>query len=640
MDLLGEQQPPPPAGTPPADNDDVYRPDLSDLNLGSDPALELPSSPKTEPFIVDLANTPHDADLLGVSEPERQDQSVQHSQQTPVPVICLEAASQLVSLEDPASTVPPFLAPPPVVHVAPVHRPPGQAATAIIDLSVPAPLESPDTAGAQSSTVSGPHADGNTSSSGLSAALVEATAGAVALLPDRVKDHIPETWIAGPDPDCGQAADPDRDQTEQAVKRACEGKWVPTYMRHQMAANGHTAVPQAPNAHEYDASAPPPSLVDALGGMVQELGVHAHQMLEMSLAVFSRLSLQCQLCTHSTVTTIHDSVENFSCEDRCRGGWASSEHQETEVLLGPFLSEVASGLGPLRSQVRRSMQGMSLEEILACARGSLATTQAPPEFRKMVKSRELVKQLMNHEHGVEDLLFSLEVNTDVLCDSRTGSSKETAQLLASSSGPLLCRERWHIEQKERRADVEITNEPSAGTVIVFLRIEIVERNDGAGCEVDSRLYARPRGLGAMLPPGLVERLMEAHHLYCERLRDLVLDLGNLQENWQSNTVGAPSGSELPVIKVPPLQAEKRPNRVKSLDNSDSTGVPLAATPDEPAPEPGADCYAGSDGFQQIRPPPSTLQKLGNTPDSEIDDKVKGLDSGVDNTFLLKVAEGI
>merc|ERR1711865_299251 len=59
---------------------------------------------------------------------------------------------------------------------------------------------------------------------------------------------------------------------ESAVKYTTEGRWVPKYMRQQLAENGHISLPAGVNAHEHKAGAPPPSIVNTLGEMGQEIG--------------------------------------------------------------------------------------------------------------------------------------------------------------------------------------------------------------------------------------------------------------------------------------------------------------------------------------------------------------------------------
>jgi len=76
--------------------------------------------------------------------------------------------------------------------------------------------------------------------------------------------------------------------------------------------------------------------------------------------------------------------------------------------------------------------------------------------------------------------------------------------------------------------VEFSNEHmERSLVVVAIRLDIVDRPDlvgGPGCEVDSRLYIRPRTHGAVMPIGFVEGLTEMHHVQCESLRDAVLGL--------------------------------------------------------------------------------------------------------------------
>ncbi|CAK0857753.1 unnamed protein product, partial [Prorocentrum cordatum] len=115
------------------------------------------------------------------------------------------------------------------------------------------------------------------------------------------------------------------------------------------------------------------------------------------------------------------------------------------------------------------------------------------------------------------MLFSAEVNMEAVPQS-------ALQQICSGYGPLTCRETWHVEHHESRAAVEISNVPTNASVTVFIRVDITGRLDGSGCEVDSRLFAKPREPHAPLPLGLVEQLTEVHHRHSEAFRDVLMAL--------------------------------------------------------------------------------------------------------------------
>lgn len=171
----------------------------------------------------------------------------------------------------------------------------------------------------------------------------------VAYLPEQVKQQVPrctvpanddiETEVAVGAAAAGAVGRPapvlqlGRSMEEQhsatAVSRAYEGRWVPTYMRHQLAANGHLTLPRAPNGHEHPATTAPPSLSQAFAEMGAELGESAQSVLESMLQVLSSLSFQCQLCTHDAATSIHDQVMTFG-DNICS---SVGQEDEAEVSL-------------------------------------------------------------------------------------------------------------------------------------------------------------------------------------------------------------------------------------------------------------------------------------------------------------------
>jgi len=99
--------------------------------------------------------------------------------------------------------------------------------------------------------------------------------------------HRSVTGISASSSSRGQATGLQQEHVHKAVDRACEGRWVPTYMRHQMAENGHTTVPTGanPNAHEYNASRPVPTVGSTAQDMGQEMGEAAQNMISFMVAV-------------------------------------------------------------------------------------------------------------------------------------------------------------------------------------------------------------------------------------------------------------------------------------------------------------------------------------------------------------------
>ncbi|CAJ1329573.1 unnamed protein product [Effrenium voratum] len=104
-----------------------------------------------------------------------------------------------------------------------------------------------------------------------------------------------------------RSADPVTAQhTATAVNRSMEGRWVPTYMRQQLAAGGHTALPSAPNGHEFSATSQPPSCGQAFVDMGQDFSEGAQAVLEFMAAFFTSLTFQCQACGQHAISTAHE----------------------------------------------------------------------------------------------------------------------------------------------------------------------------------------------------------------------------------------------------------------------------------------------------------------------------------------------
>jgi len=303
-----------------------------------------------------------------------------------------------------------------------------------------------------------------------------------------------------------------------SVSRSTQGRWVPTYMRHQLAAGGHTAMPSAVNAHEYSAGqAPPPTLGQTFIEMGSEIGEGAQAIVDFVAAFLDSFSAQCQVCSHHAVSTAHEHV--ISCGE----GLCGAEDHE-EIVLGPLASEAAMGLGPIRCRVKRDLPGVSFETVLEIARVKFAGRQAPAELTSFVRSRDLARQEVS-DPGVEDWLLFTEVNIDLVpADFRPHICQSNGPM---GLLPLRCEERWHVDRHQARAQVEISTASVGGFVHVVLRMDIngLPSDDGgssSGCEVDSRLFLKPRDTNAPLPRGIVEELTEKHHLVSEGLRDMVL----------------------------------------------------------------------------------------------------------------------
>lgn len=362
----------------------------------------------------------------------------------------------------------------------------------------------------------------------------------VGMLPNQVKQQFPTCMAAvHEDAETEEIMGPlgvptfangeEQRHAEIAVNRACEGRWVPTYMRRQLAEHGHTTLPQGANAHEFNASAPPATLGQAFVDMGSEIGETAQTMLTFVLAILSSLSIQCQMCSHAAASSAHDQVIAYG-ENLC-GASVAGDNSEDLVVLGPLLSEADAGLGPMRSRVRRTLEDVSFLQLVDIARSKLVTPGAPPEFRRAVKSRLLQRRTNDAARQVEDWLFSTEVNPEAV-------PQNSVEHVCKSNGPmgfgpLIFREVWHVELQDARASVEISSAPAQGPVTVVLRVDITGLPDPSapGLDVDGRLFARPREHGAVLPLGLVEELTEVHHVYSERLRDVALALA-------AETVGA------------------------------------------------------------------------------------------------------
>lgn len=355
------------------------------------------------------------------------------------------------------------------------------------------------------------------------------------------------------------------DHVNATINRSLEGKWVPTYMRHQLAAGGHTTMPQGVNAHEYPADAPPPSMGSAFREMGQEVQENAQAMWVYMVAILSSLALQCQMCSQNAASTIHETT------------FADQE----DIQCGPWVEEADLGLGPIRSRVQRTIQGATLDSLLEIARSKLIVPRAAPgeqrpsnltlPLQQLVKARE-VKRLDS-----ESLILDVEVNGEALQTSL--QSPGLVQLLGcqgDSGSQLLFREWWRIDSAEaKKATINFSNEHIASSqVILTIRTDVVEHRDGANsyCEVESRLFTNPRTYGQHLPPGLVEKLTQMHDSFAQLLHGAVLSLAQESQSampdrpnvstGMSNTSqavnAATSTAPLPAVNMQWPAAQKRP----------------------------------------------------------------------------------
>jgi len=459
-------------------------------------------------------------------------------------------------------------------------------------------------------------------------------------LKEQLKQHVPDCMAPVEDPSTeevfsarghnGEPSGPaapvagtgalEEQHTNIAVDRAVQGRWVPTYMRQQLVQNGHTQLPSAPNAHEYDANAPPPNLGDAFAEMGQELGETAQTMLTFMIALISSLSLQCQMCSHSAASTVHEQVVTF-CENPCGACVQRADQAEEVVVLGRPLDENAAGLGPVRSRLVRSFEGLLFSQLVQVVKSQLVTAQAPPQFKRAVRSRELARQISSGGE-VEDWLFNTEVNVEAVPPGILQN------LGLGPMEPFNCREIWHIEGRDGSAQVEISTVSTTSPVILVIRLDIAEQPGVEGgfpsCQVDSRLYVRPRQHGAVLPLGFVEQLTEAHHVYSESLRDAILALAAAaQVTPTASPLGATSGD------IPSAGAA-------------AAVTPAAQAPVVPALPSTADAAPGATWSPPV---PSMALAQGAKKDCGFQQKVfhvpgKGSPDGVDESLLLQVADGI
>jgi len=154
------------------------------------------------------------------------------------------------------------------------------------------------------------------------------------MLPEQVTSRVECLQVSTEKEIEVQAPCPDlsAEHAATAANRTVEGRWVPTYMRQQLAAGGHTSLPTAPNGHEFSAHAQPPSCGQAFLDMGQDFGEGAQAVLEFMAAFFTSLTFQCQACSHHAMSTAHEQVMTLG--DECCGS-CGYEDAEDEVTTAP-----------------------------------------------------------------------------------------------------------------------------------------------------------------------------------------------------------------------------------------------------------------------------------------------------------------
>lgn len=309
----------------------------------------------------------------------------------------------------------------------------------------------------------------------------------------------------------GVVNDPARLSThhiEIASNRATDGRWVPTYMRQQLAEEGRVPLPTL----QRDPTAPPVSIATTLGDMGQELNEEAQGLLTYVFSLIAKINLQCQLCTRSTVSTLHEHTVG--------------EEDEYAPLLKDLVPEAEAGLGPMRSRVTRSMKegnnSVTFKNLLEIVSTRLVTGETGQEpsaaFRQSVKSRRFVRRQVHSDMSTESWAFVTELTPDIL---------PVAMLQHLCVGAPIFREQWHVNPHEGTASAELSRGAAGGLVNVVLRLDVTQVTAMGACDVDSRLYAQCKDTSTPMPIGLVEQLIEGHHRHSERLRDIILELASI-----------------------------------------------------------------------------------------------------------------
>mmetsp|Transcript_44916 Transcript_44916/g.82001 ORF Transcript_44916/g.82001 Transcript_44916/m.82001 type:complete len:670 (-) Transcript_44916:127-2136(-) len=398
----------------------------------------------------------------------------------------------------------------------------------------------------------------------------------VEMLPEQVKTQLAAAGCALPEaapsaPAPAEAAAPSsaepgastEEHERKALERAVEGRWVPTYMRQQLQENGHTELPSRPNAHEYSANQPPPSLADAFQGMGEDLGEGCQNLIQYIMAVLSTCAFHCQMCTEHAASTAHEQaiyVQENGLQGLCMQAGTGDGLSD---VPGRLPDEESSGFGPIRSRWRRHMQVgnrmVTFKRMLEISKTMLTGDSAPAQFGRVVQARRMTQHTFYREATIETCTFVSEVNTDLIPND---------VLQHVCSGAARCQEKWFVEVEENRAQVEITNDLAQGMVLVILRMDITAESPTSPCEVDSRLYVRSQNRDTPLPVGLMERLIEAHTIYSESLRELIVSLAAEDE------------SQLPVVRW--QQPDRAPSWAAEGPRRPASGIGQSPPPEVPS----------------------------------------------------------
>jgi hypothetical protein len=301
-----------------------------------------------------------------------------------------------------------------------------------------------------------------------------------------------------------------------AIDRSLEGKWVPTYMRHQLAQGGHTTMPQTVNAHEYPADQAPPSMGSAFREMGQEVQENAQAMFAYMVAILSSLAIQCQMCSQNAASTMHETT------------FADSPD---EAQCGPWVEEADLALGPIRSRVQRTIQGVSLENLLDAARSAQVLPSTAGEEQRAsnlsIPIQQLVKARAIKRLDSDSFVLTVQVNDETLQQSMAPDAVRLLGCEGPFGSQLFFQEYWRIDSREAKACIDFSNlHAESSQVVLTIRTDIIERRDAGNvfCEVDSRLYTSPRTYGQHLPPGLVEKLTQMHNTSAQLLHGAVIGL--------------------------------------------------------------------------------------------------------------------
>eukprot|EP00929_Paragymnodinium_shiwhaense_P124239 TRINITY_DN9933_c0_g1_i1.p1 TRINITY_DN9933_c0_g1~~TRINITY_DN9933_c0_g1_i1.p1 ORF type:complete len:786 (-),score=225.69 TRINITY_DN9933_c0_g1_i1:290-2647(-) len=465
-------------------------------------------------------------------------------------------------------------------------------------------------------------------------------AGVAGLQPGALGGLVPAAQEEPPAPE-PQASALDQEHMGKTVNRACEGKWVPTYMRYQMAEHGHTDLPSRPNAHEYSANSAPPTVGETFEGMGEDFAESAQQVFNFVLAIWSSLALQCQKCSEVSATDIHERIIDFG-ENICKDGSADGDDlvEGAEISLRPLREENATNYGPLRSRQQKTIEGIGVDRLLEICRSQIVPVGTSVD-QQLLKSRNALRQRCNSDRSVEDLLYATEVSAEVMPaealqhifpmqgPSTAASSSSAGPGLGSSSAGhttgrnrVFLLERWHKEPG--RLQLEIINDPSSnGPILLTARIDVVSTADKDTCQVDSRLYCQMQEHGAVLPRGLVEQLNHTHHLWLDRLRTTIRSAAPETAAYDMRPSSAAASAS--TASAAPSSAMAQPGNANAVGPYSSGNRPLPMA-------------AGAAAGKNV----SRNSNAGTADPAAIKAAVaaKSGKGAMDSSFLMQVADGI